>query len=179
MGRVPVSRAELSLAACCGLWRRTLLVAADGTRDTGTDVLWLQGPTGYVDARGFAGTVTQTGDVFAWSREVDVEPTGSPDAGRMRWEEGMLIETGVHETYEEHWIREYGPAEPAGALLLSSGSGGHAVLVRVGDLIGWATPAGTVIEPVERSTVRRVHDDHVLVDGVRWTIDTREGHIEL
>jgi hypothetical protein len=173
-----VSRDEVSLAACGGLWRRTLLVATDGTRDTGTDVVWLQGPTGYVDSRGFAGTVTQAGDVFSWSREVDVEPTGNTDAGRMRWAADTLIETGVHDTYEEHWIREYGPAEPAGALLLSSGSEGHAVLVRVGDLVGWATPAGAVVDRVERSKLR-VHGEHVLLDGVRWTIDTREGDIEL
>lgn len=174
-----MSRDAVSLAACGGLWRRTLLVGVDGARDTGTDVMWLQGPTGYVDSRGFAGAVTQNGDVFSWSREVDVEPTGQPDAGRMLWEAETLIEIGVHERYEEHWIREYGAGEPAGALLLSSDSGTRAVLVRVGDLLGWATPAGTVIDRVERSTAQQVDSDHVIVDGACWTVVTREGDVEL
>ena len=34
---------------CVGLWRRTLLIDADGTSDTGTDVTWLQGITAYID----------------------------------------------------------------------------------------------------------------------------------
>lgn len=173
---------EVSIARCRGLWRRTLLVGADGTRDTGTDVVWLQGLTRYVDSRGFAGTLTQNGDVFSWHRDVDVEPGELPDAGRMRWEADTLVETGVHETYEEHWIREPGATEPAGALLLSSGSGLQAVLVRVGGLIGWATAAGARIEYMQHGDWQ-VHDDihgeHVIADGQRWTVVTREGDVEL
>lgn len=173
---------EVSIARCRGLWRRTLLVGADGTRDTGTDVVWLQGLTRYVDSRGFAGTLTQNSDVFSWHRDVDVEPGELPDAGRMRWEADTLVETGVHETYEEHWIRECGATEPAGALLLSAGSGAPAVLVRVGGLIGWATAAGARIEHVRHGDWQ-VHDDihgaHVIADGQRWAVVTREGDVEL
>ena len=52
------------MAECSGLWRRTLLIAADGSRDTGTEVAWLQGSTGYVDTRGFAGRLSQRADAF-------------------------------------------------------------------------------------------------------------------
>jgi hypothetical protein len=88
------------MTECSGLWRRTLLIAADGSRDTGTEVAWLQGSTGYVDTRGFAGRLSQHGDVFEWQRLIDIEPPGPfPDAGQMHWEEGTLIEVGVHENY--------------------------------------------------------------------------------
>lgn len=169
---------EVSIATCRGLWRRTLLVGADGTRDTGTDVVWLQGPTGYVDSRGFAGTLTQIDDIFSWSRDVDVAPGELPDEGQMRWEADTLVEAGVHEAYEEHWVREYGGTEPAGALLLSSGSGAPAVLVRVGGLIGWATAAGARIEHVQHDDWQ-FHEDHVIADGQRWTVVTREGDVTL
>jgi hypothetical protein len=34
-----------------GVWRRSLLAWPDGTRDTTTTVLWVQGPTLYADLR--------------------------------------------------------------------------------------------------------------------------------
>lgn len=75
------------LAECAGLWRRTLLIEADGTRDAEPGVLWLQSLTAYVDSRGFAGTLHQEADVFEWHREFDVTTPGPhPDAGVMRWE---------------------------------------------------------------------------------------------
>ena len=41
------------------------------------------------DTRGFAGRLSQHGDVFEWQRHIDIEPPGPfPDAGRMRWEAG-------------------------------------------------------------------------------------------
>ncbi|MDT5014507.1 MAG: hypothetical protein QOD39_667, partial [Mycobacterium sp.] len=52
----------VSMADCAGLWRRTLLIEADGSRDSGTGVLWLQGLTTYVDSRGFAGRLDQNED---------------------------------------------------------------------------------------------------------------------
>jgi 2OG-Fe(II) oxygenase superfamily len=94
---------SVPMAECSGLWRRTLLINADGSRDTGTDVAWLQGITAYVDTRGFAGRLSQHNDVFTWQRLIDIEPPGPfPDAGRMRWEAGALIEVGIgaHTDYE-------------------------------------------------------------------------------
>ena len=97
------------IAECTGLWRRTLLIDADGSRDTGGDVRWLQGITAYVDSRGFAGPLHQRGNVFEWHRDVDLEPPGPfPDAGAMHWDGDVLVETGVHEDYVEHWVRDAG-----------------------------------------------------------------------
>ena len=102
-----------AIADCSGLWRRSLLIGADGTRDTGGDVRWLQGLTGYVDSRGFAGRLEQQGDVFHWLRDVDLEPPGPfPDEGAMHWDGEVLVETGVHQVYAEHWVREDGPTTP-------------------------------------------------------------------
>ncbi len=60
------------IADCTGLWRRTLLVEADGSRDTGTNVQWLQGISMFVDLRGpggegFAGLLSRRDDVFEWA----------------------------------------------------------------------------------------------------------------
>ena len=169
----------VSVAECVGLWHRVLLVDAHGRHDTGTGVRWLQGPTGYVDSRGFAGILAQTGDVFTWRRDVDVAPSATVDAGRMHWEGGVLVETGVHEDYREHWVREYGPAQPAGAVLLSAEPGRRAVGVRVGDLVGWATAAGATIGSPSSTAGWQVHDDHVVAEGLRWSITMREGEFHL
>ena len=59
------------MTECSGLWRRTLLIKSDGSRDTGTDVAWLQGITAYADTRGFAGRLSQHDDVFEWQRLID------------------------------------------------------------------------------------------------------------
>lgn len=166
---------SVTASDCIGIWRRVLLVDADGVADTSTDVVWLQGPTGYVDSRGFAGTLSQTDDVFCWHRDVDTQPSGAPDAGRMRWEAGVLVETGVHEAYEEHWIRDDGPIEPAGALFLSAGPQRSAVLVRVGEVVGWACAAGVLIAQASRTQALLSRDDHIVVDGVCWTVTAREG----
>ncbi|BBY60730.1 hypothetical protein [Mycolicibacterium sarraceniae] len=130
------------IAQCAGLWRRTLLIEADGSRDTGTDVVWLQGLSLFVDLRGpgegFAGQLDQRLDVFEWHRLVDLKPAGPPDAGRMSWAGKTLVEVGVHADYTEHWEREPGPAEPVWGLLVCAPDDGAGVLVRVGDRFGWA-----------------------------------------
>jgi hypothetical protein len=91
------------MTECSGLWRRTVLIDSDGSRDTSAGVAWLQGITAYADTRGFAGRLSQHDDVFEWQRLIDIQPPGPfPDAGRMRWEAGELIEVGVHEDYVEH-----------------------------------------------------------------------------
>ncbi len=98
------------MSSCAGLWRRTLLIEADGSRIAGGDVRWLQGDSVYIDSRGFGGTLGQRGDVFEWQRMVDLEPPGPfPDEGAMHWDGGTLVETGVHADYVEHWVRDDGP----------------------------------------------------------------------
>lgn len=167
---------------CAGLWRRTLLVGADGSRDTCTDVVWLQGITAYVDSRGFAGTLHQRDDVFEWRRAVDLEPPGPfPDAGSMHWDGDTLIETGVHASYVEHWVRDQGPTSPCGGLFLSASGGGAALLVRVGHRFGWAGGGIVAIDAVgglQWNTLTIVlSGNHVQANGVRWSIEGSEGNV--
>ena len=167
------------MAECSGLWRRTLLINADGSRDTGTDVAWLQGITAYVDTRGFAGRLGQCGDIFEWQRLIDIEPPGPfPDAGRMRWEAGTLIEVGVHEDYIEHWVREDGPVVPCWALFL-----GDALLVRAGAQFGWADDSGVLLDAIggPRWTALNPHmnGDDLMANGVRWGVEDSEGDVDL
>ena len=159
-------------ADCAGLWRRTLLIETDGSRDTSADVRWLQGITAFVDLRrprprtdlsaqdGFAGWLSQDGDVFQWSRFANLQPPGPfPDAGRMSWDGDTLIEVGVHADYAEHWVRDATPVSPCWALTLCHADGGEALLLRVGDLFGWA-----------QRVAARVEISLGSIDGSSWLI---------
>ncbi|WP_052960306.1 hypothetical protein [Mycobacterium sp. EPa45] len=187
------------VADCTGLWRRTLLVEADGSRNTGTNVQWLQGISMFVDLRGpgegFAGRLGQRDDIFEWTRLVDLQPPGLPDAGRMSWAGDTLVEVGVHADYTEHWQRESGATQPCwGALLSASDTTG--VLVRVGDRFGWAhrheislgVVSGTDWQITESSSSCRVatvlrprlHSGQLGVDDdIAWDIDESEGNVTL
>lgn len=142
------------MAECVGLWRRTLLIDNDGSQDTVTDVRWLQGITGFVDLRrpadpaawdGFAGWLHQDGDVFEWDRFTGLQPQVLPDAGRMHWDGDVLVETGVHADYVEHWVLEPAPG-PCWALSLTGTGGGQALLLRVGSHFGWARSSAQTVE---------------------------------
>lgn len=190
------------IAECTGLWRRTLLIEADGSRNTGTNVVWLQGLSLFVDVRGpgegFAGQLDQRLDVFEWTRLVDLQPPGLPDAGRMSWADGVLVEVGVHADYTEHWRREPGPVEPCWGLLVSAPDGA-AVLVRVGERFGWAyrradaadVCLGEVTGSAWRITVSadssrvgavvspRLTSGQLRVDDIAWEIKESEGSVTL
>jgi hypothetical protein len=144
---------SVSVSWLAGRWERTLLQSADGAVDTTSRVTWLQGPSLFVDLRrpvegpgtGFAGTLTQAGSIFTWSHEIELTPWGVADAGTLEWCEGHLVERGVHDGYLEHWH----PAHPAAAhpaaavvpcwgLRLAGPGGRRAILVRVGEDVGWA-----------------------------------------
>ena len=162
---------------CAGLWRRTLLIEADGSRDAEPGVQWLQGPTAYVDSRGFAGTLTQDGDVFQWHRAVNLQPPGPfPDAGVMSRDGDVLVETGVHEDYVEHWVRDPGLPGPVGALFLDGG-----LFVRCGGLFGWAGGAQVVIGEVGGPAWNVLGivfaGNEIQANGVRWTVDESEGDV--
>jgi hypothetical protein len=164
-----------NMAECTGLWRRTLLIDTDGSRDTTADVRWLQGITAFVDLRrsgppessvqdGFAGWLSQSGDVFHWSRFANLRPPGPhPDAGRMSWDGDTLIEVGVHADYVEHWVRDASgcgrPDSPCWGLTLGGADGAEGLLLRVGDLFALAQ---RVAERVEISLGG--------VDGTSWLI---------
>jgi hypothetical protein len=167
------------MTECSGLWRRTLLIESDGSRDVGTNVAWLQGVTAYADTRGFAGRLSQHGDVFEWQRLIDIEPPGPfPDAGRMRWESGVLIEIGVYEDYVEHWVRQDGPGAPCWALFAE-----HAMLLRVGAQFCWADRSGVVLGtiggPQWAALNPHMNGSDLVASGVRRSIVDSEGDVEL
>ena len=160
--------------------RRTLLVAADGTRDTTTRVVWLQGPSLFVDLRlpgaepgsldgldgpgslagatseqlqalaareGFAGRFHLDGGLARWDRLVDWRPpTGVPDEGTIARDGAVVVETGVHAPYVEHWLPEPDATGDAAAVLLhEDGSRRSGVLVRVGARFGLARSRATAL----------------------------------
>jgi hypothetical protein len=175
---------EVVLAECSGLWRRTLLIQADGTHVPGGDTRWLQGDSAYVDSRGFGGRLEQRGDVFEWHRMVDLEPpSGTPDAGAMHWDGETLVETGVHADYVEHWVRDDGPTSPRWAVVLQAADDGAALLLRVGPLFGWACATAVTLAAVGgdkwEALAPSFSDGEVRVNGVRWKVVQSEGDVEL
>jgi hypothetical protein len=175
---------DVALSNCAGLWRRTLLIEEDGSQVAGGDVRWLQGDTAYVDSRGFGGRLHQRDDVFEWHRMVDLEPPGPfPDAGVMHWDGDILVETGVHADYVEHWARDDGPDSPRWALTLRSDDAGEALLLRVGAVFGWASAAAVTLAAVGgaewEALAPTVSDGELRVDGARWTVVQSEGDVEL
>ena len=125
-----------SVADLQGLWRRSLIAWPGRPSDTTTSVRWLQGARAYIDLRqptpapdfshvraredlsfedcawlarqeGFAGHLRFDGLHFEWVREIDFQPPSpSADAGSLRWEGDVLIETGRDADYIEHWHRD-------------------------------------------------------------------------
>ena len=181
-GGIPVTAP--SIRECTGLWRRTLLIEADGSRDTGTGVLWLQGITAYVDSRGFAGRLHQLGDVFEWQPRRRPRTAGPVTRrGSMRWDGDVLVETGVHADYVEHWVRGAGSSSPCWSMFLTSETKGAAVLVRVGERFGWASAARVVIDTVGTprwTALGLVVDGGALqANGVAWRIERSEGNVNL
>jgi hypothetical protein len=175
---------DVALSGCAGLWRRTLLIEEDGSRVTGGDVRWLQGDTAYVDSRGFGGRLHQRDDVFEWHRAFDLEPPGPfPDAGVMHWDGDILVETGVHADYVEHWVRDDGPDSPRWALTLRSDDGDEALLLRVGAVFGWASATAVTVGAVGgaewEALAPNLSDGEVCVNGARWTVVQSEGDVEL
>lgn len=146
----------LEISGLAGLWWRSLIVLPDGSRDTDTEVRWLQGPGLYADLRrppgrpdfagvrrlrdlaprhlawmarqeGFAGRLVRDGDVFEWRRAVDFQPpSGFADAGRLWFEDGILKEAGRDVAYLEHWHRRAVPDSRGAGVMLRDAANGTA-----------------------------------------------------
>lgn len=155
----------------------------DGEDDETTRVHWLQAGSLYADIRvpagrpktggarcladldpsalrklmraeGFAGTITLDGDICTWHRRINWHgrPEGV-DAGRMRFEDGALIEDGVHAHYRELWRQIEGPPLSASRIaggglegvLVSSGAEFLVALGRPGE-----APSAPMVEALER-----------------------------
>ena len=138
-----------------GLWKRSLIVWPDGSRDTMTRAWWLQGPGLYCDLRqpagdlpfdgvhrladvtpaqlewmakqdAFAGELSFDGACFEWKREIDLQPRAAhADRGRLRFEAGVLVEHGEHIAYVEHWHRRSTPLKRFAAARLTDDSEGR------------------------------------------------------
>ena len=153
-----------------GMWRRSLIIQADGARDFTTQVRWLQAQSLFVDLRqsaqladfprlrclndlgmeeclqlatqeGFAGRFGFDGECFEWRRLIDFQPPGLvADAGRLWWEDEVLIEAGRDVPYVEHWMRDPTVVtRPLAALLLREQDAGvAAVAVQVGTVFMFA-----------------------------------------
>lgn len=181
---------EVRMRECVGLWQRTVLVESDGALDTTTDVRWLQGITRFVDLRrptprpdftgarcaadlseaqrawlrtqdGFAGTLTQQDDVFQWSRVIELQPAEpTPDAGRMSYADGLLVEVGVHAHYLERWALADLADTSAWAIEVATSAGDRGLLMQVGVQFGWACSGPTVELEISLGQVR----------GAQWII---------
>lgn len=123
---------SIELADTRGLWRRQWLRTAD-SEDNSTCVLWMQGEQLHVDMRlpaaamafsqapslsaldgdqlrllasaeGFAGTTSVVGSVCTWTRQINLQgPLKGIDTGLLRNTPEGLLESGIHDEYEELW----------------------------------------------------------------------------
>lgn len=133
-----ITRPHIAIPDLAGLWTRSLIEWADGSRDNSTKVFWLQGKSHFIDLRqpaslpcfpdakcrndltrldclalsrqeGFAGHLQTNADAYEWVRVIDYQPTqNQADAGFLHWQNATLIETGRDLPYTEHWHREKG-----------------------------------------------------------------------
>ena len=170
--------AEPSLESLTGLWRRSLILWPDGRRDETSWVNWLQGPGLYLDLRqpehrpdfshaaslsdlapgdldwlarqeGFAGELIYEDGWFEWRRDIDFQPEAIySDRGRLRLEDGVMVEQGADIPYIEHWHREPVEARPAWAMRLGDRETGQkAALIRLGPLFMYARERSAVPPP--------------------------------
>lgn len=170
--------AEPSLESLTGLWRRSLILWPDGRRDETSWVNWLQGPGLYLDLRqpetrpdfshaaslgdlaprdldwlarqeGFAGELIYQDGWFEWRRDIDFQPEAIySDRGRLRLEDGVMVEQGADIPYIEHWHRELVAAQPSWAMRLRDRETGQkAALIRLGDLFMYARERAAVPPP--------------------------------
>jgi hypothetical protein len=88
--------------------------------------------------------VRADGTHTCWDRLVDLHPDSPPDEGLLELEGSTLVETGRHVRYLERWRRAddsggFHPPAPSCAIeLREPATGVPALLVRVGDSVGWA-----------------------------------------
>lgn len=137
-----------------GLWTRSLIAWSDGTRDTTTEVRWLQGPGLYCDLRqpaespsfdgatclaevtpvqlewmatqdAFAGELAFDGTCFEWHRSINLQPDGEhADRGYLHFDGDVLIEHGEQLPYIEHWHHHALGAGPVAAAKLEATAAG-------------------------------------------------------
>jgi hypothetical protein len=99
----------------------------------------------------------------------------------MGWDGTTLIETGVHEDYVEHWVRDAGSSTPCGAVFVRGPDGKPGLLVRVGALFGWAGGGTVLIDEVDgpdwTALGIKLCGNQIHANGVRWIIERSEGNV--
>ncbi len=86
--------------------------------------------------QGFAGIFSARNGAFEWERYVDYQPAqGKIDAGRLFWQDDILVEEGLEQEHFEHWHRDPGRALAPrfGYILKDVADGIWGNLLRVGD----------------------------------------------
>lgn len=185
-----------------GLWRRRLLETPAGI-DRDSSVYWLQTATLYADIRvpaarrsrarlaqcpeselgvlarqqGFAGALEVEGNVLHWRRWLDFQPSGALDIGRVHFENGVLVEEGVHADYREEWERVGPPGTDVLALGLEmehyvTGSS----LKRAGVLV--AIDGYFMLALARRAALPAATDLTELVTSERHPLDTRRDFLD-
>jgi isopenicillin N synthase-like dioxygenase len=194
-----------------GLWRRLLISVPGMPVDTLTRVDWLQGPSLFVDLRqpvelrtpiaakclneltreeclllarqeGFAGQFHLAGDEAEWLREIDYQPCGLGDCGRLEDHGDLLIEHGLEADYIEYWQRETDTDSTWATRLRPSDDGDAALLLRCGNRFGYARggsgPARMVlaqrVADLDLEEARRLLDCEISIGTVTaqgWQIE--------
>ena len=195
--------------AFTGGWLRVSIALGDAPPSEDTLVWWLQSMSRHADLRvpfeadgvavAFAGTTSWERPSLTWRPDLELQPSGFPDTGVIRWDGAELLESGttviggVSVPYVERWQRLPDTAAPllalsrpgarlvrTGNLALSiaddRGAGGefHAVAWRRhggGWTIDhcWPPAAKAPPPPPDRALVAGT--SIVLRDGLTWTVD--------
>ncbi|MGY1593179.1 hypothetical protein ACI79D_14490 [Geodermatophilus sp. SYSU D00708] len=156
------------------MWRREGIWTPGAAPDTTTEAHWLQLGTWYCDLRqpadlppvdagsptdhvralarqeAFAGRLLQDGEVWTWTRDVDLHPPADlPDAGRLALDGDVVVETGVGRDYVERWAAvETGPEPtPRQELVLRGEDGRAGLLLRLGDRFGYVRDRAVPLPP--------------------------------
>ena len=131
-----------------GAWRRTGLIIGGLRQIDFCDVLWIQGEAWFADLRlrigdlgpdeddpiashygrprAFAGRSRWLDPILQWDHEIDIDLTPGPDANRISWERGGIVERGTRQRagldvpWAEEWIRVSTPGAPV--IAVSDGS---------------------------------------------------------
>jgi hypothetical protein len=126
---------NFSVKDLVGVWRRRSIEVPNQPKDTTTQVYWLQTHACFGDIRipidrpagmdcrsladlsepevialshqqGFGGITQVEGATCQWHRHLDYQPPSEArDIGLLRWEQNILIESGVESVYLEEWER--------------------------------------------------------------------------
>lgn len=168
-----------------GHWQRVALEDPDGSGDITTAVHWLQTGRAYGDIRvpagrafdaltgfedltpdaarvmarreGFAGSFACDGALGRWERRIDFSPAaGGPDEGWLVRHRRVMVETGRHRNYVEHWW-SHGHADDTETLVDTAAT----ILVRTGPVFVFAqerrpvaVAPGTLVAGVEEAADR-------------------------